>query len=487
VNTLPTSSPSPTAAPAVTVTGLPDGVQVEISDGEPGTSPGDGLDFASPVYSLGPTGPLGAKATVTIQLDHAVPRGTTVVVATRESSSDSWAWLPATLTPDLMHARFTTTHFSQFGVLTLDVASALSTYKQAVHTALTSTVVHSVKKPLCEDPKEARQGGYRVASWPRKTLAWCFGMVKGKRVLTVVNRRPFPVQVSHGDAAATATTSKVHGVWTTWLGILAPGSKDTFLAPGGAVTYDAELEPGDNLVVGAESDVVAQSTRALYAAVQALVTQLDQYGVTTPTAVEGFQVLVARPQCADALGQSSEVLRAGCLSPLRLTKALGANARLLTPMLHAPSMKRFWARQLAFLAKQDQTTDSQHIGVSLKDSDFGDLVGTFTGHTRVLTVSKTGLAVEKVDDGTDRVIQLTYQLSDPTVTGRKTGQKTGGTTTAKAVLTKVKVYDRKAIGGQPPKVGDTGTITFRNGIVTPPYLQTTYCDKATASTGQCGA
>ena len=81
-------------------------------------------------------------------------------------------------------------------------------------------------------------------------------------------------------------------------------------------------------------------------------------------------------------------------------------------------------------------------------------MGTFTGHTRVLTVSKKGLVVERLDNGTSPVIQLTYQLSGTKITGGKTN----GTTTASSLLTAVKVYDRKAISGNLPKVGDTGTM-----------------------------
>ena len=483
VNTLPSSSPSASAAPTVTVTGLSAGVRVEISSGTAGSSPGAGLDFVSPIYSLGPSGPLGAKAVVTMELDHAVPAGTTLVTATRETSTSAWSWLPATLTKDLRHATFTTTHFSQFGMVSLDAAAALSTFKQTVHSGLVSTQAVGVKRPVCEDPKGARQGGWKAASWPRKTLYWCFGLVDGKHVLTVVNRRDVPVQVAHGDATATDTTSKVRGQWTTWLGLLGSGSGDTFLAPGGSATYDAEIDTGSNLVLSTDAGAKALSTRALYVAVDALVNQLGTYGATAPTTAQAFAVLVARPQCADALGQSSDVLVEGCLSRQRLTRVLGDGTRLLAPVLAAPSFKKFWAKQLAFLAAQETSTDAQHVGVSREAADFGGLVGSYTGHTRVLTVSSTGLVTERLDAGTEPVIQLTYQLSDP----KTTGGKKDGTTTASSVLTRVKVYDRSAISGTLPKVGDAGTLTLHAGIVTPPYLQTTYCDSAAAAKAECGA
>ena len=487
INTLPAATATPKAEQSVIVTGLSDGVNVTVSPGEPGTSPGGGLDFVSPIYTLGPSGPLGGRATVTIALDHPVPTGTTLKVGSRPSDTGSWSWLPATLTADAQHAQFTTDRFSQFGVLTQDVGTEVSTYEDGVHTALTSTLSEGPTKPTCQNTKVAHKDGYKVASWPRDTLGWCLGMDKATHILTVMNRREFPVQVAHGTAAATQTTSKVDGVWTTWFGILAPGSTDTFLAPGGSVTYDADLNPGNTLLVNPESSAKTQSTRALYAAVGALVSQLHTYGSSTPTTEQAFQSLVARPQCADALGQGSVVLQEGCLAPARLTKVLGDGVSLLQPVLLAPGIKAFWGRQFAFLAQQDKDTDSQHIIVGVKTADFGDLVGSFTGHTRTLSVSRTGLVTERVDDGTSPVIQLTYQLSNPKVTGRKAGAKTGGTTTAQALLKAVKIYDKSAVGGTPPQVGDVGTITFKDGIVTPPFLQTTYCNAAANAKGQCGA
>ncbi len=483
INTLPTATATPKAEKSVVVTGLSEGVNVTVSPGEPGTSPGGGLDFVSPIYTLGPTGPLGGRATVTIALDHPVPVGTTVKVGTRPSDTGSWSWLPATLTADAQHARFTTDSFSQFGVLTQDVSTEVSTYQDGVHTALTSTTSEGPAKPTCQDTKVAHKDGYKVASWPRDTLGWCLGMDKATHVLTVMNRRSSRSRSRTAPPRrprprARSTASGRRGTASSPRAAPTPSSR-----PVGTVTFDADLDPGNSLLVQPETSAKAQSTRALYAAVGALVSQLQTYGSSTPSTEQAFQSLVARPQCADALGQGSVLLQEGCLAPARLAQVLGDGVGLLRPVLRSPGIKAFWNRQFAFLAQQDKDTDSQHIIVGVKTVDFGDLVGSFTGHTRTLTVSKTGLVTERVDDGTSPVIQLTYQLSSPKVTGRKAGAKTGGTTTAQALLKAVKIYDKSAVGGTPPKVGDTGTITFKDGIVTPPYLQTTYCNAATAAKG----
>ena len=484
VNTLPTASATPKASP-VTVTGLPDAAKLQVSDGESGTPPGGGLDFVSPVYTIGPSGPLPTAAKVSIELDHALPRNTDLVVATREALTDSWTWLPATLSADQKHAEFETLHLSQFGALSVDTPELISSFKQQVQAGLVSGINKAAPKPTCTTPKLARLDGYTVTvvSPPRTTLAWCFGLEKDKRVLKVVNRRLVPVQVSHGDAAATATISKVAGVWTTWLGILAPGSKDTFLAPGGSATYDAELEPKTKLDVTAETDAKAQSVRALYAAVRAVAAQMQTYGVATPDPAQTFQGLVARPQCADALGQGSDALLAGCLSQRKMTQTFGNNALLLAPLVKSRSMRIFLANRFKFLATQDQQVDTQQITVARAAPDFAALVGTFKGHTRTLRISKDGLVTETQFSGCcTRVITLTYQLSEP----RTTGKGAQAVTTAQALLTKV-VYDKSAMTSKPPKVGSKGTITIKDGIVTTPFVTTTYCDRTAAKKGKCGA
>ena len=277
--------------------------------------------------------------------------------------------------------------------------------------------------------------------------------------------------------------SKVAGVWTTWLGILAPGSKDTFLAPGGSATYDAELEPKTKLDVTAETDAKAQSVRALYSAVRAIAAQMQTYGVATPDPAQTFQGLVARPQCADALGQGSDALLAGCLSQRKMTQTFGNNALLLAPLVKSRSMRIFLANRFKFLATQDQQVDTQQITVARAAPDFAGLVGTFKGHTRTLQISKNGLVTETQFSGCcTRVITLTYQLSEP----RTTGTGAQAVTTAQALLTKV-VYDKTAMTSKPPKVGSKGTITIKDGIVTTPFVSTTYCDRKAAKKGKCGA
>ena len=108
--------------------------------------------------------------------------------------------------------------------------------------------------------------------------------------------------------------------------------------------------------------------------------------------------------------------------------------------------------------------------------------GTWIGHTRGLTVDRTGLAKEFISDGCcDLVIRLTARLSHP--------RRAGGSIVATATVVRARIYDRSAFrsGHAPPRVGERGRFTLRRGIITERLTGTTYCDARTSRLGRCGA
>ena len=478
-NTLPTAKATPTPPP-VTASGAGEGTKIEVTGSNPGIDPGAGLTFVSPVYSLSPSGPLGGRTTLTLQLDNALPARSTVLVATRESPADTWSYLPARLTSDGRHVTFVTTHLSDVGAIALDLSGVYTAFKDSVRAGLVTGIDRKVAKPECTAGADARKDGYSVASWKRKTLSWCLDRVKDQRVLKIVNRRVTPVQVAHTDAAPVTTASKTRGLWTTWAGVLTPGSKDTFLAPGGTATYDVSIDPEKLVLISSESDAVSQSLRALQAGVRALVAQLAQFGVTAKKYPEVFKALVARPQCARTLGKGSDALIAGCFSRSKMLATFGNSGQLLVPLVSVKALKVFLGKQFKALAVQDQSEITQHIVVRRAKPDFGALVGFWAGPDhRVLRITKDGVVTEHYSNADGKVIDITYQLSLPETADN-------GTTTATSVVTGIKVYNRKAIGGRVPKRGDTGTISGDGSVVRPPALGTSYCDTKSLKKGTCG-
>ncbi|WP_143268732.1 hypothetical protein [Amycolatopsis vastitatis] len=101
------------------------------------------------------------------------------------------------------------------------------------------------------------------------------------------------------------------------------------------------------------------------------------------------------------------------------------------------------------------------------------------GHTRLLAITKDGLATEHIDDGCcTPVIDLTFRLSQP----RGTPEYATATATVTSVTLLNWPTDLKA-----PTVGQTGTLKLRHGVITEPFSGTTYCSLTEQVRNTCGA
>lgn len=114
-------------------------------------------------------------------------------------------------------------------------------------------------------------------------------------------------------------------------------------------------------------------------------------------------------------------------------------------------------------------------------------VGTWTGHTRRLTVSSSGIARETLDDGCcTKIARVTYRLS-----GRR---GSGNVVTARARITKVTILEPDAFGDgkyelRRPRVGmrTRFRLNRRSGVLTIQLNKITYCNAEAASHSRCGA
>lgn len=461
----PSSSPTPTD-PGVSVAGLAT-EDVDVTT-QTGVSPGASLSFASPIYSVAVANELTSPTKVQLTLDNALPRTQTVFVVTRQTSSDPWTYLPARLMTDQRHVEFTTTHLSDFAVLSMDVDGALQNFRDDVRTRLATDYIAKLDKPQCDETAKAKEDGYSVGhSRGKKTLYWCFGLEGDKRVIKVVNRRTVPIQVVHGEAPE-IDPSTPPKTWTAWESLL--GDEASFLAPGKTATYDVDLEPLERVLVGASVDSKVQSLRAFQATVGAVVAAVTDFGGKGST-VKVVNSLLARPQCAKAMGLSSDKMLAACLSRRKVIATFGTQGMLISRLTSAKSTATFLRKQFQVVALDAKKNDVQNIVVRRAKPNFAALVGSFSGEGRSMTISADGLVFESVsnvtDDGTEQVADLTYQLSEP--------KTDGGVTRAKAVITKAKIYDRKAFRDSVPRAGDTATVTVEKGVIRSPFVKRNYC------------
>jgi hypothetical protein len=474
--TAPSLSATP-ADPAVEVTGLPDGVEVEVTDSSPGVDIGENLDFVTPVFTLAPAGPVDGTATVRLKLDNALPTSVPVLVGVREGAQDPWVFAQGRLSGDRKYVEFTATSLDQVGAVTVDVDGALASLQVDFASVLGGALVNAgVKKPRCAGSEEARKDGYSVSSWKRETVHWCFGMEGGKRVIKVTNRRLVPFEITHPDVGV-LSAPRAARAWDSWVDVL--GDSNTVLSPGRTVTYDAELQPETNLVLSADSSATGQSLRLVQAGVGSLVMRLARFGVGSPDVTKSVSSLLSVPKCAHSLAQGATAVLDACLSPGSLMQTFGAEGRLLVPLVAAPSFRYFYNEQAATLAAQTRVEELQRILLERVPPDFAGLVGGWSGPTRSLTVTKQGQVFESYGSASGPVIELVYQLSDPVVAD--------GRASARSTITMVKVNNRGLLNGRVPRIGDPGTIQLSKGVVVPPYLQTTYCNGAARKRGACAS
>ncbi len=523
--TAPTTSTSPAADadPAVEVVGLPDGTTAEVTGSGPGVLPREYISFVSPVYSVTPTDVLPAPVVVRVRLDNAVPRSTPVFVATRPTASqgsgddgfspgsdpdptpasasvspssaptsvsdasagaqpgESWTWSQGRLTSDQRHVEFTTTRLGDIGAVTVDRAPVLEQLRTDVEAALKPGLDRSATAPTCTGESDATQDGYTFEQGAGGTLGSCFGLEGRTRVLRVTNLRDVPVEVTHaGLPVVPGSTTATPAAWLAWVSAL-DGAKDgpTVLAPGSSAAYAVDLEPSADATLSTTSSARAVDLRVLRATVGALTTRLELFGTGAADGDAVLAALVAKPPCASALGRGADGLVQGCLSPARLARALGTRSLLVDQLLAAKPARAFLRQEVETVTAQVADTEQQDVAVRRGAPDFSTLAGRFTATGRMLTIGAGGVATETVTDGPQKpVIELTYELADPTVTS--------GTTTASATLTKVRLYDKALFAGRVPQVGDTGTLTVVRGVVTPPFLSTSYCDADAGKRSACG-
>lgn len=527
--TSPTTSTSPAAVadPAVEVVGLPDGTTAEVTDSQPGDLPREYISFISPVFSVTPTDVLPAPVVVRVRLDNAVPRSTPVFVATRPSESqgstddgfspgsdpdptpaspssspsssptssqtsssdasagaqpgEAWAWTQGRLTSDLRHVEFTTTRLGDIGAVTVDQAPVLAQLRTDVGAALKPGLDRSATAPTCTGESDALQDGYTFEQGAGGTLGSCFGLEGRTRVLRVTNLRDVPVEVTHaGLPVVPGSTTATPAAWLAWVSAL-DGAKDgpTVLAPGSSAAYAIDLKPSSDATLSTTSGARAVTLRVLRATVGAVTKRLELFGTGAADGDAVLAALVAKPPCAAALERRADGLVQACLSPTRLARALGTRSLLVDDLLATKTVRASLRQQVETVTAQVADTEQQDVAVRRGAADFSTLAGRFTANGRMLTIGARGVVTERVTNGPQQpVIELTYELTDPTLTS--------GMTTASAKLTKVTLYDKALFAGRVPQVGDTGTLAVVRGVVTPPFLSTSYCDAEAGKRSACG-
>ena len=116
-------------------------------------------------------------------------------------------------------------------------------------------------------------------------------------------------------------------------------------------------------------------------------------------------------------------------------------------------------------------------------SDLKPFVGTWTGHTRTLTIGANGVATEKVYDGCCTVAwTLTFSVDNASGT-----HADGKLYTTLISATFNENPDFPTPGSPEAKKGQGGIAGVQDGVLSEPYAGGTFCDSAADTAGKCGA
>ena len=478
--------------PAAQAVGLPDGTTLSVTDSRPGVLPREFISFVSPVLTLAPAGRLTAPVVVQLRLDNALPSGTPVFVAQREDADAPWSWSTGRLTSDLRHVEFTTTRLGQVGAVSVDLDPVVSSTEDRIREAVSAQAPSeattgegaAVRAAACAGGAALKKAGYTLDQTAGASVSGCLGVRNGKPVLAVTNTLGFPVGLAHpGSPLVAGSTTSVPATWMPWQGVLgatsSSGESATVLAPGARAAYVVDLAPSGSARLATTAPPAAASLRVLRATVAALGERLSLFGTGKVDTDETLATLVAAPTCSRAVAAAeATTMMSDCLSVDRLTGVLGDRVALLGPLLDSADLSSFLTRELAATVTRVTGSEQQRLVVRRAAPAFERLAGVWVGPGRTLTVSATGVATEAVRTPEGRpLIDLTYQLSDPV------DAPTGGSASAR--LLSVRISDPALFNGRRPVAGDSGVLRLAGGVVTPPFIATTYCGR-TARAGACG-
>lgn len=239
------------------------------------------------------------------------------------------------------------------------------------------------------------------------------------RVLKIVNNRRYPLEIAHpGLVVATQDFPDLGSLGSVSRAISGPKS---ILAPRGASTYLADLEPGNSAWISTEFDGLGQSLYALQTGVETALALLTRFGVGSDLkAVEVIDRLLSVYKCsASVQNPTSGGIVVACLSdPAALFAAFGTAAVFLAPLMVAAPVVAFFQSEINALGDILTGRDSYRILVRSASPAPQSFYGDWTTHGAQYHFDSDGTGEVRshngfTDDGQwlDEMIDVTSTLS----------------------------------------------------------------------------
>lgn len=364
-----------------------------------------------PMVDITPSGKIdGAPLTLRFKLNKRVS-AQEVLIAVRETPKGEWSLIKPTVSADGMFASVTTDHLSWWEPYWYDIKEALSELHQFFNT-ISSDLFTTAQKPTCANEPAARVEGYSIDSSYKNTLYWCFGIEDGARVLKVVNRKPYALELTHPGL----TVKHIDNFNLDFDQLARWGSGTTsILYPFEEEDFNVDVPPGKQAGVFTEYAGFAQSLFQLQVGVEALASVLSLFGATdigfkdlvTPKGLKLVlnwmqALLLDARDCANAMFPPDPAkVFSGCLQPENIVKAFGWKGLILTTFMAVSSVLGFF--RSSYVSLLDLWPGKDKYGIIISRSNTQAILATYVGtwyiHGGSMTINADSTGQDVWHDG----------------------------------------------------------------------------------------
>lgn len=382
---------------------VPTSIHAEAAKTTAGWTPFAKLQPLTPVIDVTPSGALPAPMTLRMRLNRQAGPDDLVVIATSEQLNGSWIQLKATISPDGWYASAQVTHLSFLTTMFFSLKQLVATFKtNFLDNGVTGDLFTEATPPACANATQVSQDGYLLAASAKDTVYKCLGVENGTRVLKVVSRVRYPLEISTSNLAIQHWAGPQFGRLNS-LGT------ENILYPFDEVDYAvSDLDPGQRAILATEYSGVAQSLYALQVGVTTLLSLVDFFGEGAGIALKGGRLsktafdtvgekaadFVQVATCASALSKhNAGAVISGCFSPAQILDAFGWKGLLLAPLMAISDVVTFFRSSIEAVAGLLGGQDKYGIIISRASPSLASFIGKWYVHGSALTINADGTGV----------------------------------------------------------------------------------------------
>lgn len=455
-----------------------------------------------PGVSITPAGKInGSPVTLRFKLNKRVTGQEEALLAVRETAGSNWTLVKPAVSTDGWYATVTTDHLSIWQPLLYDLNQAASDFRKYFLDGVSGDLTTVAEKPTCANESQARQDGYTITSSAKVTLYWCFGIEGGSRVLKIVNRMRYPLEVQHPGL----TIEHQAGISLDFEQLARLGSgKTTILYPFEEADYTLNLSPGSKAGLLTSYSGYAQSLYQLETGVSTLGAILSRFGaedigIADLFASKGLKVtmgfmdsLLAIKDCLNALfPPDAGKLISGCFTPADIMKAFGWKGLLLAPIMALGSILEFFRSEASSLVDLLKDTPSYEVIVARSNPQavLATYVGVWHVHAYDLTINSNSTGQDVWHDGFSSTGAWCNGNDTITFTVMPDGSLFGTVATSWFTPAGCSPDGSSEAGETFTLVHQGNHLLYQTWSLSPPYNTNYLCDPYAAGQGwnQCGA